>query len=237
MWAQAGAAVGKMLAGQLSAQAGQELIRRISEYLPLELDIMARVATDVRSLKEGDYYAGVEWMATAAKAHRTPEESLEFVAKARDSFYSAYGKERSDPYRRTLVEYQIGLCWSLLGQHADAKNFLEAAYTSSWEARKHLYNRALDEEFIRFLPFLPLGGPPFLLTEIFSKSAANQVDTWLSEVLNKYASNYLYKPRENFRDRFKPLEERQESLVVIRNENPGLMLKLCNPYSEFKWDF
>jgi hypothetical protein len=71
------------------------------------------IKADTQALVQGPYNTGLEWLAKAKEA-KNPEHRLTHIEKAADKFMDALGQEH-DRFRRALIEYQLGICWTLLG--------------------------------------------------------------------------------------------------------------------------
>ena len=82
-------------------------------------------------------------MEAAKKPQRTREERLELIKAARSRFTDALGVER-DKARISLVSLHLGLCWLLLGNVVDAREWTAKAHEAAVQAMKEILSKAVN---------------------------------------------------------------------------------------------
>jgi hypothetical protein len=114
-------------------------------------EALGELETDVKALVEGPYNTGMDWLREAALPHRSAQDQQEFVARARDRFMDALGQER-DPFRKALIQHQLGNCWTLLGSNEDARIWFQRTHDSLIESAGNLKLNAKRLRFHKMVP-------------------------------------------------------------------------------------
>jgi hypothetical protein len=94
---------------------------------------LEEIKADTQAILQGPYNTGLSWLRDAARAHSTDEERRDFIEKARDKFMEAYGNELRVPFRRALIEFHVGICWTLLGSNDHARDYFQQAHASAMD--------------------------------------------------------------------------------------------------------
>lgn len=110
--------------------------------------LLKSIQRDVKALVNGPYYEGMTHLEDALREHRTREERLSLITKARDSFVKALGNQQQnpDPIYRAIIEREIGICWLLSGSLIDAKVYLERSLASANQALSDAENSHYNRE-------------------------------------------------------------------------------------------
>jgi hypothetical protein len=110
--------------------------------------LLKSIQRDVKAVVEGPYYAGMTHLEDALREHRTLEQRLSFITKARNRFVDALGNQQQnpDPIYRAIIEREIGICWLLSGSLIDAKVHLERSLASANQALSDAENSHYNRE-------------------------------------------------------------------------------------------
>jgi hypothetical protein len=129
-------------------KAGIALLKAFIAIENEEGALLRSLEGDIQALRNGPYNAGMIWLEQALKRD-TLDEHIECIKYAIEKFIDACGIETNNPMRRALIEYRIGICWSLIGKTSYAADWLDRSYASADEALRLLYREwgihTLDE--------------------------------------------------------------------------------------------
>jgi len=98
---------------------------------------------DTRALREADYKTGIAFLKAAQRIASSAEnekdaqarqekqqECVEEVKKAKDHFIRAHGLARGR-FSKAVIEYYLGICWTILKQKDLARDNFNASYASA----------------------------------------------------------------------------------------------------------
>lgn len=91
--------------------------------------LLNRIDANVQALVEAPFKVGIIYLKDAIKAHRSLEEKWVFIDKAKEKFIEALVLEQ-DNLSKIQIKMYIGLCWLLLNQAEDSRDWLTDAARS-----------------------------------------------------------------------------------------------------------
>jgi hypothetical protein len=90
-----------------------------------QLEQLKGIQADTQALLRGPYQTGMIWLREAAVQNISEQDQQDFIEKARDKFMDALGQEH-EPFRKALIEYQLGNSWTLLGNNQRGGHLVSA---------------------------------------------------------------------------------------------------------------
>jgi tetratricopeptide (TPR) repeat protein len=120
-----------------------------------EREHLKLIGEKMDGLVEGKYDTGMEYLKQAARPYRSGEDRRRFIDDARHSFMEAHGQERN-LFRKALIEYQLGNCWTLLGSMEDARHWFERAHASAESYLKDLGKPLTRANYWEAMPWYSL---------------------------------------------------------------------------------
>lgn len=116
-------AVSMKAAEKFSEKAAEALISALLDGQKEQIVLLEKIDRNVEQLIQGPFNAGIVRLREALVPYRSPQDRVELITKARDSFYDAFGQEHT-PLRRSLISLHIGICWLALGSLYDARSWI-----------------------------------------------------------------------------------------------------------------
>jgi hypothetical protein len=149
-------AVSATVAEKFAEKAAEELVSALLKGQKEQTILLERIDRNVQQLIEGPFYAGEIRLREALAPHRTPQQRDDLITKARDTFYDAYGQERT-PLRLSLISLNIGICWLALGSEYDARSWIGQAHNFSKDAAIEVVKVANQRNLDWYLDVMMIG--------------------------------------------------------------------------------
>jgi hypothetical protein len=134
-----------------------------------EIRFLRSIDGKVTALLHGPYNTGVIHLTDAKKPQRSEEDRQKYIEYARLAFVEAHGQEQEvqDYFRIAIIQYHIAICWFLLGQMEDARDWFNDAYTTASRVLEQWHKNSNHGAHIAAIPMLFGMGELGLIERVF----------------------------------------------------------------------
>ncbi len=124
------------------------VLRAVAASDDAESRLLKSIDAKIDALIKGPYNTGRTRIHEALRLGAGDPAARSHVEHAKDAFYQAHGQAAS-VQSQALVEYQLGLCWLLLGRRNDAIHWLARSHASALQVTDELARCAENVRVLR----------------------------------------------------------------------------------------